>query len=80
MKSPGKNKKGSPLLRVLMLLVFAGIFVFSAIKVVGILTEYKEGVDIYNEVRDSYGIQRETASQEPSKKDRERARAEAASR
>ena len=80
MKSSGKSKKGSPIFRVLMLLIFAGVFVFSAVKVVGIMTEYKEGVDIYNEVRDSYGIQRETVSQEPSKKDRERARAEAASR
>ena len=80
MKSSDKNKKDSPFLRVLFILIFAGIFVFSAVKVAGILTEYKEGVDIYDDVRGSYGVQRETSSQEPSKKDRERARAEAASR
>ena len=78
MKSSDNRKKGGGFIRILLILIFSGIFVFSAVKAAGILTEYKQGVDIYNEVRESYGIRRETSSQEPSKKDRERARAEAA--
>lgn len=47
-----KGKKKFSVVRLLLILVFAGVFAFSLYKVAGILLEYKAGKDIYEEVRE----------------------------
>lgn len=76
MKPAEQGKKRGRALWIILLILFGAVFVYSGLKFLGIMTEYKEGVDIYEEVRESYGIKRETSG-EISREDREKAAAAA---
>ena len=79
MSSGNRKKKRGGFLWTLLIVVFGAVFVFSGIKLYGILTEYHEGVEIYEEVRESYAELRVMEESEPSRKEREQAKAAAQS-
>ena len=57
-----KKKKSSPLLTVLIIL-FAGIFLFSAYKLWGILREYKAGENVYDNVTNEVATIKESKTE-----------------
>ena len=57
MKEDRRQKKsGSKALLTVLLVIFAGIFIFALTKLIPIVTEYERGKDIYDDVRESFTI------------------------
>ena len=67
-KKKGTAGKG---IRLLLLLLFGTVFMYSLLKVTGILSEYKKGEDIYENVRSVYGSEKRVQEEEPPREVRE---------
>ena len=60
MRKRGMKKKRNNLLLNVLLIVFAAMFVFALVKLILILKDYREGENIYNNIRGSYTAEEES--------------------